>query len=82
MTITPSRRVIIAGLVLVNVVLLTAIFFLAQVRSERDRIESLRDLGATEYPEPITITRADLVDHDGRQFDRSRLVGKWSLVFF
>ncbi|MEQ8952872.1 MAG: SCO family protein, partial [Gammaproteobacteria bacterium] len=41
-----------------------------------------RQLGVTEYPQPIVIEDFSLVDQNGQTFASAQLQGKWSLVFF
>ena len=38
--------------------------------------------GATLLPEPLPLPDFQLVDHDGRPFERRDFEGRWSLVFF
>ncbi len=82
MTITWSRRALVAALVVVNLILLSVLFVLGQMRAERDRVEELRQLGATEYPSPISLAEVNLTDQSGAPFDSARLLDRWTLVFF
>jgi len=44
--------------------------------------EELREIGALLYDAPIVLNDFSLLDHHGMPFDRQRLQGQWSLIFF
>ena len=82
MKIVISRRVAIGAAVAVNLVLLLALVLLTLSRSDNRRADELRQLGATEYPEPAQIADFALMDQSGNAFGIDRLQDRWSLVFF
>lgn len=67
----------IAGVLLLGVVAFAA-FLYGAVPAEAPDVGE----GARVLPVPLEIPEFSLVDHRGRPFDRSRLLGTWSLLFF
>lgn len=87
-----SKRLLIA-FVIVDVLLALAVYRGYQSWSQRDSFREaaeaqqaanaeMRELGATEFPEPRELVGFSLLDQHAEPFTNQHLTGKWSLVFF
>jgi protein SCO1/2 len=87
-----SKRLLIA-FVIVDVLLGFAVYCGYQSWSQRDTFREaaeaqqaanaeMRELGATEFPEPRDLVGFTLQDQNAEPFSNQHLRGKWSLVFF
>ena len=67
---------------LLNVLLLALIVLLLQYRAGLADLETLEQLGAAVYPQPMTLDAVELTDQHGQPFNLDKLRGSWNLVFF
>ena len=67
---------------LLNVLLLALIVLLLQYRAGLADLETLEQLGAAVYPQPMTLDTVELTDQHGDPFNLDNLHGSWNLVFF
>ena len=67
---------------LLNVLLLALIVLLLQYRAGLADLETLEQLGAAVYPQPMTLDAVELTDQRGRPFILDNMRGSWNLVFF
>lgn len=68
--------------VLVDLMLAVTFVSLYAVRSEREFIAELRELGVSMYPEASPVKAFSLNDEQGEAFSASDLRGRWNFVFF
>ena len=73
---------IATGLPLMVAILVAAIIAGQSPRARVLNDSELRANGAYMFESPQTLPPFSLVDHHGAAFDRSRLQGRWTLVFF
>lgn len=77
-----NTKVVLMVLAFVSFTFFFFIYQVSQVNKQVD-VREITDLKATKvYPKFKQLMVADMSDHNGQQFDHSRLLDKWSFVFF
>lgn len=82
MHLSPRLKLGLLAFVLIDVALVVLFVNLMQVRSERESLEALRDIGVTIYPESRPLADFVLTDQHGAEFTKTDFIGQWNLVFF
>jgi len=82
MSLSRNFKLGLAAFLLVDLALVVVFLTLWQVRSERQEITQLRNLGVALYPEPMQLADFSLTDQRGEEFTASDFRGTWNLVFF
>ena len=66
----------------VFIAIVLVMFVVSVLRVPQLSVEEMRSKGVFLLPTPRDIAAFELADHNGELFDRSRLEGQWSFVFF
>jgi protein SCO1/2 len=75
----PSKR---NTLVLFLIVLGLAAAMAVFIQERRIRVPDLNMPGVRVFTQPVNLSPFELHDHNGKVFNRERLEGRWSLMFF
>ncbi|MCY4265193.1 MAG: SCO family protein [Gammaproteobacteria bacterium] len=82
MPLTRNTRKAFIAFLIFDLLLAIWLAYLFLLREEVGDINQLRELGATRYPEPLSVTAFSLTADDGKVFTAENLLDQWSLVFF
>ncbi len=77
---TPVARTVLLCVVFITAVLVMFVYSFTRVPQLSEA--ELRDKGVFVLPRPRDLAAIDLLDQNGAAFDRERLNGKWTFVFF
>ncbi|MCH7816016.1 MAG: SCO family protein [Proteobacteria bacterium] len=82
MQLSGRRKQALIAFAVFDLLLLVILVSLFLVRSERESLAQLRELGVTVYPEARQLDEFKLTDQYGNLFSNHELLGFWTLVFF
>lgn len=77
---SPVARTVLLCLVFITAVV--GLYYHSMTRSPALSESELRERGVFILPTPRDIAPFELTDHKGQPFDRERLTGKWTFMFF
>ena len=82
MAMSGKLKLGLLAFVLVDLMLVVTFVSLYLLRSERELVAEMRELGLTIYPDAQTVQAFSLTDEQGNSFDEVDLAGYWNFFFF
>ncbi len=82
MQLSKSAKLGLWAFLAVDLILVLVFAALLLARQERQQASELRELGVSNYPQPVELADFLLMNERGQAFTNEDLLGRWSLIFF